>query len=744
MPANGAPQGQGPPTPPGPPYPPRYGSLGGVPDILPDVPATFVFLFLYVVFAITHVTILKKNLRRGHKFLFSGALFGFCAIRIITMILRIAWAFNQANISLGIAAQIFVYVGTIILFIVNWFFTQRIVRAQHARWGWSMPYRVLHRVGLFFLIVCLLLLIVAAIQQFFTLDANTLNIDRDLQLTGQTYFAIFCFAPVLLIGISQIVPRRGTEKFGAGRLRNNITIVVIAALVLSLGQIFRTATAWLPQSPLRNAQGQPNSSPWYLSKACFYIFNFTTEIFVVIFYALCRVDLRFHIANGASKAGDYVKGREEPPFHVDVLGDEKKLKRASTANWVGTQHANDSKDTLHEYEASIFDDTRTLADSLRYPSSILEVDQKTGHYKIKRASGTPSISSARMSRMSHLSDPSIWSPDRDTLTADAPPVPTLPTDWPLRESQLARASGVPRMEHAHRGSSAGASSDRTNEFSDHGMNGVDMSDAVADAIAKLEANSEVNKRKGTTLKTSHLPPPDYDEITPIGARPGSDIPMKHLYKPSSSRASSSTDLPKKHLYDPRSRASSNVDTPKRPPYATSSRASSSTDLPKKHSYTQGPRASTPNYSRPSSEIVPKQTYSPSNLSPPKKAHHPSSDLPQKHNYRPGSDLPNKHSYQLQAYQRPGSDLPTKIVYAPPQATNSRPPTSSGQPSMAESENNSRHSNTTSRATSAEYRSAQDEFRRFSFEAPPRDDENYEYYEGSMNESERSLERRSRK
>jgi hypothetical protein len=59
-----------------PPYPPRNWSLGGAPTKSTDIPITAVFLVLYVCLAATHMTILQLNLRRGHKFLFNGALFG--------------------------------------------------------------------------------------------------------------------------------------------------------------------------------------------------------------------------------------------------------------------------------------------------------------------------------------------------------------------------------------------------------------------------------------------------------------------------------------------------------------------------------------------------------------------------------------------------------------------------------------------------------------------------------------------
>jgi hypothetical protein len=69
-------QKQGPPSLSGPPYPPTTQSLGGVPDILPDIPPCVVFLVLYAMLFVTHVSILKRNNARSHKFVFNGALFG--------------------------------------------------------------------------------------------------------------------------------------------------------------------------------------------------------------------------------------------------------------------------------------------------------------------------------------------------------------------------------------------------------------------------------------------------------------------------------------------------------------------------------------------------------------------------------------------------------------------------------------------------------------------------------------------
>jgi hypothetical protein len=59
-----------------PPYRPTVWSLGGIPTKNVDIPITAVFLLLYIIGAATHMTIFQLNKRRGHKFIFNGALFG--------------------------------------------------------------------------------------------------------------------------------------------------------------------------------------------------------------------------------------------------------------------------------------------------------------------------------------------------------------------------------------------------------------------------------------------------------------------------------------------------------------------------------------------------------------------------------------------------------------------------------------------------------------------------------------------
>lgn len=437
---------------------------------------------------------------------------GFCKVRLITMSLRIAWAWYPTNVSLGIAAQVFVYVGTIILYLCNWFFAQRVIRAQHPHIGWSTPYRILHRGGMIALILALLMIIVASIQQFFTLDSTILRIDRDLQLAALTYFGVFTLAPLVVLFISFLIPRRGTEKFGAGRLRNAIAVLFVGSFILALGQCFRTITGWLPEVPVFNGQGRPNAVPWYFSRTSFYVFNFLTELLVVIFYAVMRVDLRFYVPDGARKPGDY-RAYRESHFNVNVLRNEKILKRHNGPT--GSVNSAVSNETLHEYDASVFEDTRTLADSLRFQSSVMEIDDKTGNWKVKRPSTSNSGSIRSSSRRSNRSQSSLWDPNRMTLLSElAPPVPLIPQSsaWPLRESQL-RLAQFPAKEHPlGRLKSSPDKSSRLHSANFPSIPDMESSDAIDMAFRKLEGVAP--------------PEPTY--------HPGFDVPKKHAYAPAAS------------------------------------------------------------------------------------------------------------------------------------------------------------------------------------------------------------------
>ncbi|KAH7409840.1 hypothetical protein DE146DRAFT_643135 [Phaeosphaeria sp. MPI-PUGE-AT-0046c] len=291
----------------GPPYFPKVWSLGGTPTKNVDIPITAVFLVLFMISAAWHMTIFQKNNKRGHKFVFNAALFGFSMSRIVTCTMRIASICLPTDISLAIAAAIFVAAGVLIAFIVNLLFAQRILRAYHPSVGWHKAMKIVFTALYVSIGLTLAVVITAVVQNFYTLRPRTKFIDRALQLYGQTYLAVISSLPLFIVAFALAMPRRGRpEKFGAGKMSVKIAVLLAGTMLVTLGAWYRCATSWVTPVP----RSQP--LPAYFAKAAFYIFNFGVEICLLYMYALMRVDLRFHVPNGAKGPGSYTVDDGKP------------------------------------------------------------------------------------------------------------------------------------------------------------------------------------------------------------------------------------------------------------------------------------------------------------------------------------------------------------------------------------------------------------------------------------------------
>lgn len=223
-------------------------------------------------------------------------------LRVVSTTLRICWAYRQHNIRLAIAAQVLVAAGTVILFVVNLFFTQRLVRARHPRIGWTAPFKVFIpplMIGLS--VLGIIMIITVIVQSFYTVNPNTQRIDRDVQWAVSCWFTFTAFIPLPIVAAMFLISPRQThiDRFGSGRFGTKVMILLFSSALLTLGAGFRCGTGFLPAMPTRAP------APWYYSKACFYCFDFLMELLVVVVYALFRVDRRFFVLDGASGPGEY-------------------------------------------------------------------------------------------------------------------------------------------------------------------------------------------------------------------------------------------------------------------------------------------------------------------------------------------------------------------------------------------------------------------------------------------------------
>ena len=279
--------------------------LGGLPVPKVDDPICAVLLVFFVTSAVLNMTILQVNLRRGHKFIMSGMVFGFSMARITALVMRIVWASRPTNIRIAIAAQIFTVAGVIILFLVNLIFTQRILRAYRPRIGWSRPVTYVFRFLFYSVPACLVMVIPATIDSFYTLNTHTRAVDRRVQLVATTYMVLLSFLPIPIVLLTLFAqprpPHHGTpETFGKGQMRTKIGLLLFTSVLLTLGTSFRAAV---------NYMVRPQAHPaWFHSKPCYYVFNYVIEILVVYTYTISRFDKRFHVPNGSSAPGHYAAG----------------------------------------------------------------------------------------------------------------------------------------------------------------------------------------------------------------------------------------------------------------------------------------------------------------------------------------------------------------------------------------------------------------------------------------------------
>lgn len=239
------------------------------------------------------MTIFRRNLSRGHKFIPSAVTFGFCMARTLTCSLRIAWAYKLNNVSLSIAAAIFANAGVLLLFVLELLFAQRCLRAAFPKFGWS---KLLHYAFLinYLLIPCVLVMVIVTnIYAHYTLNISSLNSCRDTLLVAATYMSLFSFLPLALSILIAILPKgQDCENFGTGSLENKLLIVGLTSFLLCLGAVFRTAISFMPARPV--------SYPYsFDGKACFYVFYFSFEIVVVYTFLLVRIDKRFYIPDGS-------------------------------------------------------------------------------------------------------------------------------------------------------------------------------------------------------------------------------------------------------------------------------------------------------------------------------------------------------------------------------------------------------------------------------------------------------------
>ncbi|KAH8194286.1 hypothetical protein TruAng_011545 [Truncatella angustata] len=289
----------------GAPYLPSTAQLGGVPTPPIDNPISAVLTFLFLVAAAAHMVVFQIFKRRNHLFVFSAMMFAFSLIRALALVLRMAWASHETNVRLAIAAGILAQAGTILVFIINLFFAQRVLRGYHPNFGWSKPAGILFNFLFASVVISLMMIIVTTVQSFFTLDEATRERDHAVQLFGGTYLAVLAFLPIPIVVVSAIAPRKYVvEKFGTGRWRTKLFLLLFTSAIMSLGAGFRAGANFAPR---------PIDDPaWYHGRGPYYAFNYGLDLVTTYLYLGVEFHKRFFVPNGAKGPGSYMSATSLP------------------------------------------------------------------------------------------------------------------------------------------------------------------------------------------------------------------------------------------------------------------------------------------------------------------------------------------------------------------------------------------------------------------------------------------------
>ena len=297
------------------PYPSKIAEPGGLPTIIPDVPVCAVLIVMYLCFAATNMTIFQLNRRKYHKFVPSALLFSFCMARTATLVVRIAWATRQNNVHLAIADQILVNAGVLIAYIVNLILAQRILRAKQPHLGWHPVLRNGCKILYVLVGAALVMLITSVVVSSYTLNTSTQTTCRDIQLASLTYLLVFTCIPLIHVAAAVLLPKsKDEERFGQGSPVSQAIVVTLSSCLCVFIAGYKAGIAW---SPPRLA----SDPAWYDLKACFYVFYFAFEIFILSLLTFSRIDKRFFIPNGSTQAGDYTR----PPYRISHISEQSMM-----------------------------------------------------------------------------------------------------------------------------------------------------------------------------------------------------------------------------------------------------------------------------------------------------------------------------------------------------------------------------------------------------------------------------------
>ncbi|PSK54330.1 26S proteasome regulatory subunit rpn11 [Elsinoe australis] len=278
---------------------PQPAIIGLVPTKSVDVPVDAVFIALFIALAASHMTLFRRNLSRGHKFLFNAMLFGFSMSRIVANVMRLAWAFRPHNVDIQLVATIFLNAGILLVYIINNLLTWRLIRSRIPSFGWNRIPRTIYKAQLWLVLPTIIMVIVIIVVSIKAPTPYRSLVMTEISRFAQTYFLVLAVQPLILIPVALLWPtQEPRDDFGEGSFNTKAVILLVSTTLASIEAVFRASTTWEPARPATNPA-------WYHSKPAFYCFNFGIDILILTFLLFMRIDKRFWVPNKANGPGSY-------------------------------------------------------------------------------------------------------------------------------------------------------------------------------------------------------------------------------------------------------------------------------------------------------------------------------------------------------------------------------------------------------------------------------------------------------
>ena len=132
------------------------------------------------------------------------------------------------------------YVSAAVIFAVNLFFAQRLVRAMHPSIGWHSGFSQLSLFLIFSVPAVIVLNIITLSVSFFSVGKLTqLRATEDVLKLGAAWNMMLAVMPLLWLFLASAKPGPSPENFGTGDFRAKAALLVFSSGTLAFGAAVR-------------------------------------------------------------------------------------------------------------------------------------------------------------------------------------------------------------------------------------------------------------------------------------------------------------------------------------------------------------------------------------------------------------------------------------------------------------------------------------------------------------------------